>query len=93
MAKLKTGRHTSPIKELRKTKRRTSHNRKIKKQIREIAKKVETAIANKKSDEANNLLAKCFSAWDKAAQFGIIHRNAAARKKARLSSKISKIAV
>lgn len=93
MAKLKTGRHTSAIKELRKAKRRTSHNRKIKKQIRELAKKVELAIVNKKKDEAMKLLPECFSAWDKAAQFGLIHDNASARKKSRLSSKISRIAV
>ena len=61
--------------------------------MREIAKKIELAIANKKGDDAKKLLPECFSAWDKAAQFGMIHKNAAARKKARLSSKISKIAV
>lgn len=91
MAKLKTGRHTSAIKELRKAKKRTVHNRFIKRNIRLIAKKVELALAEKKVDEAKKLLSECFSAWDKAAKVGVIHKNAARRKKARLSSKIAQI--
>lgn len=92
MAKLKTGRHTSAIKELRKRDRRTLHNRFIKKKIRLLAKKVETAIANKKPEEAKKFLSECFSAWDKATKVGLIHQNAADRKKARLSSKIAHLA-
>lgn len=88
--KLKTGRHTSAIKELRKRATRTRHNRGIKKEIRLIAKKVELAIANKQLDEAKKLLPDCFSAWDKAAKVGVIHQNAASRKKARLSSKMAR---
>lgn len=93
MAKLKTGRHTSAIKEYRKSLKRTSANRAIKKKIRGLAKNVEIAIANKKSDEAKQLLPECFSAWDKAAKVGLIHKNAASRKKAQLSYKISHLAV
>lgn len=92
MAKLKTGRHTSAIKEHRKTLKRTAHNRSVKKDIRLLAKKFEQAVAGKKTDEAKKLLTECFSAWDKAAKAGIIHKNAASRKKARLSSKIAKVA-
>ena len=92
MAKLKTGRHTSAIKELRKAVKRTHHNRMLKTNIRLIAKKVEVAIAAKKLEEAKGLLPQCFSAWDKAAKVGVIHQNAASRKKARLSSKIAQLA-
>ena len=81
MAKLKTGRHTSAIKEFRKSKKRNIHNRKIKVQIRQIAKKVELAISEKKADEAKKLLRQCSSAWDKAVKVGVIHKNAASRKK------------
>lgn len=93
MAKLKTGRHTSAIKELRKAKKRTAHNRLIKKNIRLIAKKIELAVKEKKADEAKKLLTECFSAWDKAAKVGVIHKNAARRKKARLSSKIAQLSL
>lgn len=91
MAKLKTGRHTSAIKEFRKSERRTPHNRALKKKIRLLAKSVEMAISNKKLDEAMQLLPNCFSAWDKAAKVGVIHKNAASRKKSRLSSKIAQL--
>ncbi|OGR56893.1 MAG: 30S ribosomal protein S20 [Elusimicrobia bacterium RIFCSPLOWO2_02_FULL_39_32] len=92
MAKLKTGRHTSAIKEFRKAVRRTSANRALKKKIRNLAKNVEIAITNKNSDEAKKILPECFSAWDKAAKVGLIHKNAASRKKAQLSYKISQVA-
>lgn len=91
MAKLKTGRHTSAIKEFRKSERRASRNLVIKKKIRSIAKKIELAIAEKKGTEAKALLSQCFSAWDKAAKVGLIHKGTAARKKARLSSKIHQL--
>jgi small subunit ribosomal protein S20 len=91
MAKLKTGRHTSAIKEHRKTEKRTLHNRAVKKQIRLLAKQVESAIAGKNLEEAKKLLPACISAWDKAAKSSIVHKNAASRKAARLSAKISKL--
>jgi small subunit ribosomal protein S20 len=91
MAKLKTGRHTSALKELRKTVKRTIHNRAVKKQIRSLAKQVELAVADKNLEEAKKRLSACVSAWDKAAKAQIIHKNAASRKAARLSSKIAKI--
>jgi small subunit ribosomal protein S20 len=92
MAKLKTGRHTSPIKELRKTNSRNAHNRVIKRDLRLIAKQVELAIAGKNAEEAKKLLPKCFSVWDKAVKINLIHKNVASRKKARLSAKIAKLA-
>ncbi len=91
MAKLKTGRHTSAIKEFRKSLRRNAHNRVLKTKIRTLAKKVELAVSKKNAEEAKQLLPECFSAWDKAAKVGLIHRNAAARKKARLSLKVTQI--
>lgn len=91
MAKLKTGRHTSALKAFRQAQKRTAHNRVIKKNIRLLAKQVEAALAGKKKDEASKLLTQCFSAWDKAAKVGIIHANAASRKKARLSARLAKL--
>ena len=89
MAKLKTGRHTSAIKEFRKSERRAQHNRFIKKSIRVLAKQFDAALAGKRLDEAKKLLPQCFSAWDKAAKVGVIHQNAASRKKARLSFRLA----
>lgn len=91
MAKLKTGRHTSAIKAFRQSETRARHNRFILKKIREVAKKIELAISGKKKSEAEKLLPACFSAWDKAAKVGVIHQNAASRKKARLSARVAQI--
>ena len=87
MAKLKTGRHTSAIKELRKSKRRRERNVEQKKRIRSLAKRVEDAIAKKDAETAKSLLQEAFSAWDKAARKNLVHWKAAARKKSRLSSR------
>jgi len=89
MAKLKTGRHTSAIKEKRKNWKRNAHNVSIRRNIRQLAKKLEIAVSQKKTDEAKKLLQECFSAWDKAAKVNVIHKNSASRKKARLSSKVA----
>ena len=92
MAKLKTGRHTSAIKQHRKSLRQASHNRTILKNIRLLAKQFEASLVQKKIDEAKKLLTQCFSAWDKATKSGVVHDNAASRKKARLSSKLHQLA-
>lgn len=88
MAKLKTGRHTSAIKQHRKSLRQAAHNRVVLKKIRGLAKEFDQALAQKKKEDAGKLLSQCFSAWDKAAKSGVIHANAASRKKARLSQKL-----
>lgn len=88
MAKLKTGRHTSAIKEHRKTIRRTSSNKAVTRKIRALSKSLEKAVSSKDLASAKKLLPECFSAWDKAAKIGLIHSNAASRKKARLSLKV-----
>lgn len=88
MAKLKTGRHTSALKELRKSHKRKVRNDAQRKLIRSLAKKVEAAIAKKDAEGAKTLLTQAFSAWDKAAKNNIVHWKAASRKKSRLSSKL-----
>jgi small subunit ribosomal protein S20 len=52
---------------------------------------VETTAANN-ADEAKNLLIKATRTIDKAAAKGVIHKNAAARKKSRLARKVNAIA-
>ena len=91
MAKLKTGRHTSAIKQHRKSLRQGSHNRMVLKKIRSLAKQFEITLGQKKIEEAKKLLSQCFSAWDMATKSGVVHDNAASRKKARLSSKLHQL--
>ena len=84
MAKLKTGRHTSSIKELRKSKRRQKFNKDVKEGIKLVIKQIKKAIANKSTDEAKKLLSEAVSKMDKAGKHNIFHPNAVSRKKSQI---------
>lgn len=88
MAKLKTGRHTSSLKERRKAVKRTEHNTSLKSRIHTLIKKFEEA-AKKDATQAQALLKTVFSELDKAARKNIIHKNLASNQKARLSKLIA----
>jgi small subunit ribosomal protein S20 len=91
MAKLKTGRHTSALKEARKAKKRAERNKAIKSKIRTSIKKVEEAIKNNNARIAEEHLSVVFSEWDKAAKKNIVHYKAASNQKARLSKFVAGI--
>jgi len=91
MAKLKTGRHTSGIKEARKAKARYRRNTAIKSKIKTLIKKVHTACEAKNFEAAKKVLNEAFSSLDKAVKKNIIHKNTAARKKAGISKKIANL--
>jgi len=89
MAKLKTGRHTSALKEARKAVKRTERNVSVKSKIRSVAKKVEAAVKNKDAKLAQEQLNTAFSEWDKAAKRNVIHYKAASNQKARLAKLVA----
>lgn len=91
MAKLKTGRHTSALKELRKSIRRQERNKSMSSKIKTLVKKVEDAVSKKDVTLAKSLLNSAFSEWDKAARKNVIHDNAAANQKARLSKMVGSL--
>lgn len=64
-------------------------NDRNKKNIKETVKKIEKLVKEKKKTEAKKLLTSAYSVIDKAAKRGVIKKNTASRKKARLS-KITK---
>jgi small subunit ribosomal protein S20 len=66
-----------------------ARNDKNKKLIKESVKSIEKLVKDKKKDEAKKLLPEAYSVIDKAAKRGVIKKNNASRKKARLS-KITK---
>ena len=68
---------------------RRSQNSAVKSTVRTISRKVNEAVEAGKADEAVNLLPKASSTIDKAAAKGVIHKNAAARKKSRLAKRIN----
>lgn len=64
-------------------------NDRNKKNIKESIKKIEKLVKEKNKTEAKKLLPEAYSVIDKAAKRGVIKKNNASRKKARLS-KITK---
>ncbi|MDD5291208.1 MAG: 30S ribosomal protein S20 [Patescibacteria group bacterium] len=74
----------SAKKELRKSVKRSAFNRKIKENLKNLIKKSRKAIAAK-DGKAKDLVRETMKALDKAAQKGIIKKNACNRKKSRLN--------
>ena len=79
----------SAYKELRKAKLRHFKNISTRTELKTIAKKYLKLVETKKSDEAKKALVSLVSKIDKAASKGIIKRNTASRKIARLMKKLS----
>jgi small subunit ribosomal protein S20 len=91
MAKLKTGRHTSALKEARKAEKRTERNSSIRNKIKTAIKRVEEAVKKGDVKVALEQLATAFSEWDKAAKKNVVHSKAASKQKARLSKLVAKL--
>jgi small subunit ribosomal protein S20 len=58
--------------------------------MKSAVKDVKKLVAEKKPTDARELLSAAYKAIDKAAKRGVIKKNAAARKKSRLSAMIKK---
>ena len=71
---------------------RRARNFPIKSAVRTISRKTIDAVNAGNADEANTFLTEAYSTIDKAAAKGVIHKNAAARKKSRLARKIKGLA-
>lgn len=79
----------SAKKRVRQTAKRRLRNKSYKTRVKNSIKKVLVAIEEKKEkDEVMELLNSSFSIIDKAAKKGVIHKNNASRKKARLHAKV-----
>ncbi|HST21232.1 MAG TPA: 30S ribosomal protein S20 [Blastocatellia bacterium] len=81
--------HKSAEKRIRQTERRNEVNRRNRSRLRTQVKSLRAAIEAGNQDEAKTLLARTVSVIDKAIQKGIIHHNAAARYKSRLTSTVN----
>ena len=75
-------------KRVRQSEKRRLHNRVMRSTLRTQIKKVEKAIADNDTAAVQELYRKMESRIDKAARKGLIHKNAAARKKARLAKRV-----
>jgi small subunit ribosomal protein S20 len=71
--------------------RRRAKNLQKNTKIKALIKTVRSLASQKKSEEAKKLLTQVYKTLDKGAKTGLIKKNTASRKKARLSKLINKI--
>jgi len=81
----------SAIKAVRQSERKRVRNRRVVSSTRTYVKKVRTALDAGDADQARVALQQAVSALDKAAQKGIINKNAAARRKSRLMRQLNEL--
>ncbi len=77
-------------KALRQSLKHRARNLVYENKIKSLIKEVRGLVSQKKIKEAKNLLPQVYQALDKAAKVGVIKKNAAARKKSRITKLISK---
>jgi small subunit ribosomal protein S20 len=80
----------SAAKELRKAKKRTQKNSRVKNNIKTLLKKIDKALLASDKKTVDELFKKVQSSLDKASKYQIIKKNTAGRKKSRLLKKINK---
>ena len=85
-------RHASAQKQMRQSQKRRARNRHNVSQLKTQVKKLRAAIAEGDAKTAQSLLSGTVGQIDKAAKKGVIHDNAAARYKSRLTRKVSSLA-
>lgn len=81
--------HKSTIRRARQAERRHERNRATINTVKTLIKKVQSAVAGKKADEAKAGLLEATSAIGKAVSKGILHRNTASRRISRLALRVN----
>lgn len=84
--------HKSAEKRMRQDLVRRERNRSVRSTMRSAIKKLRTAIEQGNAEEAKSLLVPTLRMVDTTAQKGVIHRNAAARTKSRLTRAVNALA-
>lgn len=80
----------SARKALRQNIKRRERNLIYRNKIKDLIKEARFLVAQKKTKEAKNLLPQVYKVLDKAAKTGVIKKNAAARKKSRITKLVNK---
>ena len=81
--------HASAEKQMRQSVKRRARNRKNLSQLKTRVKMLRAAIATGDAEAAKKLLPQTVGEIDKAAKKGVVHDNAAARHKSRLTRKVN----
>ena len=84
--------HASALKQTRQGIKHRARNRKNLSQVKTQVKKLRAAIAKGDAEQAKKTLSETVGEIDRAAKKGVIHDNAAARYKSRLSRKVNALA-
>jgi small subunit ribosomal protein S20 len=82
----------SAIKRAKTNEERRKRNASQKSAMRTAVKKFLTAVENQDKEQAQVLFGQATRSLDKAVTKGLIHKNAAARKKSRLAKKLNALA-
>ena len=80
----------SAKKALRQNITRKKRNVQRKDKVKRLIKEAKKLVAQKKFDEAKNILPRVYKALDKTAKVGVMKKNTASRKKSRLAKFINK---
>ena len=80
---------TSAKKALKRSLKKREQNLFHKRRIKDLQKKIEKLIKEKKIEEAKNLLPQYYKFLDKAAKEGVIKKNEASRRKSKMAKKIN----
>ena len=81
--------HKSAEKRVRQNERRRVRNRSSRSRLRTAIKELRGTLASGSAKESAGLLPNTISEIDKAVQKGVLHRNAAARHKSRLTARVN----
>jgi small subunit ribosomal protein S20 len=84
--------HKSAEKRVRQSEKRRAINRGHKTKVRTYIKKLRAALDSGKGDEVQKVLPDAISVIDKSVQKGVLHKNAAARYKSRLTVRANQVA-
>ena len=84
--------HKSAEKRVRQNEKRRAINRGHKTRVRTYIKKLRAALDSGKSEDVQNVLPDAMSVIDKSVQKGVLHKNAAARYKSRLTVRANQVA-
>jgi small subunit ribosomal protein S20 len=83
--------HSSALKRHRQSEKRRVRNQAIKTRLRHLVRDVRTALGERNAEAAAERLSRAARALDKAVTKGVLHRNSASRKIARLARAVSQL--
>lgn len=83
--------HKSAEKRMRQTVRKNEVNSRNRSTLRTQIKKLRAAVDSGDTSAAKNILTETVSVIDKSVQKGVLHKNAAARHKSRLTATVNKL--